>query len=303
MKGIRITIAALLSIASIATAVATPGHANTLRWVNNADITTVDPHGSYGVFNMGFVGNIYESLVRLTRNYKIEPSLALSWERVDSVTWRFKLRPDVKFHNGNAFTADDVVVSLMRAAECGALEVQSDFRGCCTIRVSEHPIERDETPETAGECDVDDPVVIIGRISQHGQRLIQPPLANVTADTEAFALEVLPQLARRNRDVNGDTLLVEMEAAQMLADIAARRCHAFAAQKTKSRFAFEWRRIGRGCRGGDDIRDMVRGKLIDQRRRWPRRLNEHRKIGLDEPVDRRRACNDGHQAILDTSIA
>lgn len=78
MKGIRITIAAFLSIASMATAVASPSHANTLRWANNADITTVDPHGSYGVFNMGFVGNIYEGLVRLTREYKIEPSLAVS---------------------------------------------------------------------------------------------------------------------------------------------------------------------------------------------------------------------------------
>lgn len=117
MKGIKATVATLLSIASIATAIASPSNANTLRWANNADITTVDPHGSYGVFNMGFVGNIYEGLVRLTRDYKIEPSLALSWERVDPLTWRFKLRPDVKFHNGNAFTADDVVVSLMRAAD------------------------------------------------------------------------------------------------------------------------------------------------------------------------------------------
>jgi len=117
MKGIRAAIVSLLSIATIATAVPSPGNANTLRWANSADITTVDPHGSYGVFNMGFMGNIYEGLVRLNRDYKIEPSLAVSWEQVDSVTWRFKLRPNVKFHNGDAFTADDVASSLMRAAD------------------------------------------------------------------------------------------------------------------------------------------------------------------------------------------
>ena len=79
MKGIRATIVSLVSIATLATAVASPGNANTLRWANSADITTVDPHGSYGVFNMGFMGNIYEGLVRLNRDYKIEPSLAVSW--------------------------------------------------------------------------------------------------------------------------------------------------------------------------------------------------------------------------------
>ena len=112
MKGIRASVLTLLSIASIATTVALPGHANTLRWANNADITTVDPHGSYGVFNMGFVGNIYEGLVRLTRDYKIEPSLAVSWERVDPVTWRFKLRPGISFSNGEPMNADAVVGTI-----------------------------------------------------------------------------------------------------------------------------------------------------------------------------------------------
>ena len=44
------------------------------------------------------------------------PGLAESWENVDDTTWRFKLRDGVTFHNGNAFTAEDVVYTVERRA-------------------------------------------------------------------------------------------------------------------------------------------------------------------------------------------
>jgi peptide/nickel transport system substrate-binding protein len=39
----------------------------------------------------------------------------VSWQQVDPKRWRFKLRPNVRFHDGTAFTADDVVFSIGRA--------------------------------------------------------------------------------------------------------------------------------------------------------------------------------------------
>ena len=45
------------------------------------------------------------------------PALAESWETVTPTTWRFKLRKGVKFHNGNPFTADDVIASLVRVTD------------------------------------------------------------------------------------------------------------------------------------------------------------------------------------------
>jgi peptide/nickel transport system substrate-binding protein len=45
-------------------------------------------------------------------NMKLVGKLAESWRAVDDSTWEFKLRQGVKFHNGDPFTADDVVYSL-----------------------------------------------------------------------------------------------------------------------------------------------------------------------------------------------
>ena len=44
------------------------------------------------------------------------PALALSATRIDALTWELTLRPGVRFQDGTAFDADDVIFSLRRAA-------------------------------------------------------------------------------------------------------------------------------------------------------------------------------------------
>ena len=52
---------------------------------------------------------ILETLVGLDENGKAKPKLALSWSSSDDFrTWTFKLRPDVKFHDGTPFNAEAV---------------------------------------------------------------------------------------------------------------------------------------------------------------------------------------------------
>jgi len=91
--------------------------AQTLRWASQGDPQTMDPHSQNESMTNMMNGQVYERLVSRDRNLNIVPGLATSWEQTGPLTWRFKLRPGVKFHDGGAFTADDVVYSINRAKE------------------------------------------------------------------------------------------------------------------------------------------------------------------------------------------
>ncbi|MFJ7854881.1 glutathione ABC transporter substrate-binding protein [Peribacillus frigoritolerans] len=51
---------------------------------------------------------IYEGLVQRGENSEIQPMLAEKWKQINDTTWEFKLREDVKFHDGTPFNADAV---------------------------------------------------------------------------------------------------------------------------------------------------------------------------------------------------
>lgn len=89
--------------------------ADTFRWANSTDPQTMDPHAVNAAPVTSFLNNVYEGLVRRDKDMAIEPSLAVSWEPLEETTgWRFHLREGVKYHNGNDFTADDVLFSYER---------------------------------------------------------------------------------------------------------------------------------------------------------------------------------------------
>ncbi len=91
--------------------------AQTLRWASQGDPQTMDPHSQNELLTNNLNGQVYESLVNRDRRLDIVPVLALSWQQSGPLRWRFKLRPDVKFHDGTLFSADDVVFSVLRARD------------------------------------------------------------------------------------------------------------------------------------------------------------------------------------------
>jgi len=108
--------ATVLSAAALALAIAaSPLQAATLRYSSQGDIVTIDPHAQNEGFTNAFLDGIYEPLVTRGKDLKVEPALAVSWQAVSPTVMRFKLRPNVKFHDGTPFTADDVVFSFQRA--------------------------------------------------------------------------------------------------------------------------------------------------------------------------------------------
>ncbi|UVK55750.1 ABC transporter substrate-binding protein [Mesorhizobium sp. AR02] len=111
----RATLAAMLLGAS-----ANAAGAETLRFAAQGDITSLDPYVIDETFTSGFLGNIYEGLVRRAADLSIQPALAESWEMVEPTRWRFHLRKGVKFHDGSPFTADDVLFSAERVRGGGS---------------------------------------------------------------------------------------------------------------------------------------------------------------------------------------
>ncbi len=69
----------------------------------------------------GMLYAIHDALVRPYPGQKMGPSLAESWEESeDGLTYQFKLRPGLKFHNGDPVTTEDVKFSFERYQGAGA---------------------------------------------------------------------------------------------------------------------------------------------------------------------------------------
>lgn len=116
-KSIR-TVCLLAALALCTTPLS--AQAASFRFAFQGDAQSLDPHSLNETFSLGFWGNIYEGLVRYDRNLNLEPALAERWEMLSPTHWRFHLRRDVKFHNGNDFNADDVVFSAERVRAPGS---------------------------------------------------------------------------------------------------------------------------------------------------------------------------------------
>lgn len=78
--------------------------------------TSMDPH-FYNLFpNLNVADHMFETLVTMDPDSRVIPSLAESWSLVNNLTWEFKLRKGVKFHDGSEMTAEDVYWSMDRPA-------------------------------------------------------------------------------------------------------------------------------------------------------------------------------------------
>ena len=75
---------------------------------------SLDPIGNNVVVKRMIEANIFDTLLKFDENMEPVPCLAESWEQVDETTWKFNLRQDVTFHNGDPLTAQDVTFSFER---------------------------------------------------------------------------------------------------------------------------------------------------------------------------------------------
>lgn len=90
---------------------------NTLIVAQGADTRSLDPQKAIDTPSVRVYQQLYDELVEKDDNLNIVPGLAESWENIDAKTTVFHLRKDVKFHNGEKLTAEDVKFSIDRMKE------------------------------------------------------------------------------------------------------------------------------------------------------------------------------------------
>lgn len=103
----------LTLLASSLLAAGSLAHAEELKIAFADNLSSLDPQLN------NFAGDRSAGLFffdMLVSNYynKLLPSLATEWKNIDPTTWEFTLRPDVKWNDGQPFTAEDVVFSIER---------------------------------------------------------------------------------------------------------------------------------------------------------------------------------------------
>src|SRR5262245_44207712 len=84
---------------------------------NDDDAVGLDPHLSFAFASSNFYEHVYTGLTRFNAKMEIEADLATSWQVQNPTTYVFKLRPNVKFHNGREMTAEDVKYSIDRVRD------------------------------------------------------------------------------------------------------------------------------------------------------------------------------------------
>src|SRR5439155_2706220 len=97
-----------------AAAAKAPADKRNLTVVASADISKLDPHMSTSVNDITVSFQIFDNLTTRDPDLKLIPQLATEWKTVNDTTWEFKLRPGVKFHNGDPLTSADVKFSIER---------------------------------------------------------------------------------------------------------------------------------------------------------------------------------------------
>lgn len=78
-------------------------------------VTSLDPHFHNLTPNNSLARHVFETLIKQDdRQTTLLPGLAESWKALGDTEWEVKLRKGVKFHNGQEFTADDVIATFKR---------------------------------------------------------------------------------------------------------------------------------------------------------------------------------------------
>lgn len=86
-----------------------------VNWTESSELPSIDPSLATDEISFNLLNNTNEGLYRLGKNNKIEPGMATKTTvSKDGKTYKFTLRKNAKWSNGDSVTAQDLVYSWQR---------------------------------------------------------------------------------------------------------------------------------------------------------------------------------------------
>lgn len=79
-----------------------------------AEPSSLDPHVQWNTDSFNVYRNIFDNLLTRDDKGEIVPQIATEWKYLSDAEVEFKIRDDVKFHDGTPLTAQDVAFSIRR---------------------------------------------------------------------------------------------------------------------------------------------------------------------------------------------
>jgi len=120
LTGFALLVSTALAGPALAEPFTCPHTGGTLTFGQEANVNSLDQMASNTISTRNIAMNVFEALMTRDENNNPIPDLADSYtESPDRMTYTFKLRPDVTFHNGKKLTSADVVASFNRYSKLG----------------------------------------------------------------------------------------------------------------------------------------------------------------------------------------
>jgi|SRR5690625_1696868 len=86
------------------------------------DLETMDPQAVSATSSDRIFKNMYSYMFYWDENVELQQDLVVDYEQIDDETWRFEIRDDVEFHNGDPLTAEDIKFTLERVMTDSSLK-------------------------------------------------------------------------------------------------------------------------------------------------------------------------------------
>jgi peptide/nickel transport system substrate-binding protein len=137
-----LVLALVTACSSPKTNTSTPVEPKKLTVAIPSDLSSLEPRNATQTITAGILNHVFSKLVTTDKDMKPVPDLAESWEQLNDLTWRFKLRKNATWQDGSKFIADDVVYTFSSIRDPKAKwALKTDFSFMSATKVDDNTVD------------------------------------------------------------------------------------------------------------------------------------------------------------------